>query len=195
VNAAQVVVMGVSGCGKSTIARALAAAMAIEFVEGDDLHPPANVQRMRAGFPLTDHDREEWLIAIGQRLGAAHAAGQGLVVACSALKRRYRDRLRAQAPGLRLLHLHGDESLLAERLSARSGHYMPPSLLPSQLDALEAPAADEDALVLDIRMPPARILEMALAGLSDPPGGASAAAPREGESPRERPVVDSGPAT
>ncbi len=164
-HALQVVVMGVSGCGKSTLARALAGALAVDFIEGDDLHPPANVQRMRAGIPLTDADREDWLATIGERLGAAHAQGRGLVVACSALKRRYRDQLRRHAPGLRLVHLHGDASLLAERLNLRSGHYMPPSLLPSQLEALELPAPDEDAVVLDILTPPARQIEQALNAL------------------------------
>lgn len=157
--------MGVSGCGKSTLARALAGALAVDFVEGDDLHPPANVQRMRAGIPLTDADREDWLAAIGRRLGEAHAQGRGIVVACSALKRRYRDQLRRHAPGLRLVHLHGDASLLAERLTLRSGHYMPPSLLPSQLEALELPAADEDVVTLDILTPPARQVEQALSAL------------------------------
>ena len=163
--ALQVIVMGVSGCGKSTLARALADAMAVAFVEGDELHPPANVQRMSAGIPLSDHDREDWLASIGAHLGLAHAQRRGMVVACSALKRRYRDQLRGHAPDLRLVHLHGDTSLLAERLSRRSGHYMPPSLLPSQLEALELPAPDEDAVVLDILMPPARQIEQALAAL------------------------------
>lgn len=163
--ALQVVVMGVSGSGKSTLARALADALAVDFVEGDDLHPPANVQRMRAGIPLTDRDREGWLAVIGARLGEARAQGRGLVVACSALKRRYRDQLRSHAPRLRLVHLHGDPALLAERLTRRSGHYMPPSLLPSQLETLEPPAPDEDAVALDIRTPPARQIEQALAAL------------------------------
>jgi gluconokinase len=163
--ALQVIVMGVSGCGKSTLARALADALEVTFVEGDELHPPANVQRMSAGIPLTDRDREDWLASIGAHLGLAHAQRRGMVVACSALKRRYRDQLRRHAPDLRLLHLHGDAALLAERLNLRSGHYMPPSLLPSQLDALELPEPDEDAVVLDILMPPARQIEHALAAL------------------------------
>jgi gluconokinase len=174
VDTLQVVVMGVSGCGKSTIARALAQTLGVEFVEGDELHPPVNVQRMAAGIPLTDHDRRDWLAAIGERLGTAHDAGRGMVVACSALKRRYRDELRRRAPGLRLIHLHGDAPLLAERLARRSGHYMPPSLLPSQLQALELPDLEEDALVLDIRMPPTRIVQQALVGLAAAAGGAAA---------------------
>jgi carbohydrate kinase (thermoresistant glucokinase family) len=121
---------------------------------------------MRSGIALTDADREDWLARIGARLGDAHAQGRGLVVACSALKRRYRDQLRQHAPRLRLVHLHGDASLLADRLSRRSGHYMPPSLLPSQLDILEVPADDEDAVSLDIRMLPARQIERALAALT-----------------------------
>ncbi len=157
--------MGVSGCGKSTLAQALANALAVDFIEGDDLHPAANVQRMRAGIALTDADREHWLATIGARLGAAHAQGRGVVVACSALKRRYRDQLRRHAPALRLVHLHGDASLLAERMNLRSGHYMPPSLLPSQLETLELPTPDEDAVALDIRMPPARQIEQALNAL------------------------------
>ncbi|HKX43123.1 MAG TPA: gluconokinase, partial [Burkholderiaceae bacterium] len=125
----QVVVMGVSGSGKSTVGALLAEALGTEFVEGDTLHPPENVAKMRAGTPLTDADREGWLHTIAARLAAAHAAGQGLVISCSALKRAYRDTLRASAPDLRLIHLHGDFDLLAARMAARSGHYMPASLL------------------------------------------------------------------
>jgi gluconokinase len=162
VTARRIVVMGVSGCGKSTVGRALAAALGVDFVEGDEWHPPRNVALMAAGTPLTDDDRREWLHALAGRLGAAHAAGHGLVLSCSALRRGYRDLLRAGAPGLRFVFLHGSPALLAERLHARAGHYMPPSLLRSQLDTLEAPAADEAAISLDISQPPAQLVAEAL---------------------------------
>ena len=153
----QLVVMGVSGCGKSTIGAALAAAMGLNFIEGDTLHPPRNVALMAAGTPLTDADRAGWLGIIADRLAQAHSAGQGLVVSCSALKRRYRDQLRAHCPGLQLLHLRGGREQLMQRLQARSGHYMPASLLDSQLDTLELPAADEHALCFDVGLPAAQI--------------------------------------
>ncbi|MFO1325895.1 MAG: gluconokinase [Rubrivivax sp.] len=146
----RVVVMGVSGCGKSTVGRLLAARLGLPYIEGDELHPPENVARMAAGTPLTDDDRLPWLQRVGERLAAEP---RGAVVACSALRRRYRDRLRQHAPGLRLVFLHGDPALLARRLAARQGHYMPASLLPSQLQALEPPQADEQALSLDIDTP------------------------------------------
>ena len=145
--APRVVVMGVSGCGKTTVGRALADRLGVPYVEGDELHPPENVARMAAGIPLTDDDRWPWLDAIASRLAAADG---GAVVACSALRRRYRDRLRAAAPDLRLVHLHGARELLQQRLAARRGHYMPAALLQSQLDTLEPPQADEAALTLDI---------------------------------------------
>ncbi len=161
------VVMGVSGCGKSSVGQLLAQRLGHAFIEGDALHPPANVARMAAGTPLSDADRAGWLAEIGQRLGQARAAGQGLVVSCSALKRSYRDGLRAACPGLQFLHLHGDASLLRSRLQARSGHYMPPSLLDSQLATLEPPAADEAAATLDITPPTAQVVAAALAWLQD----------------------------
>jgi carbohydrate kinase (thermoresistant glucokinase family) len=157
------VVMGVSGCGKTSVGRALAQALGHGFIEGDELHPPANVAKMAAGTPLTDADRAGWLAEIGRRLGQAHAAGTGLVVSCSALKRSYRDGLRAACPGLLFLHLHGSADLLRRRLQARTGHYMPPSLLDSQLATLEPPAADEAALSLDISPPTAQVVAAALA--------------------------------
>lgn len=151
-----IVVMGVSGCGKSTVGRALAAALGLPFIEGDELHPPRNVALMAAGTPLTDDDRVEWLQAVAAAL--AVAADTGTVAACSALKRRYRDLLRSGAPALRLVHLTGDPALLAERLRRRSGHYMPASLLQSQLDILEPPQTDEAAITLDVTAAPEQVL-------------------------------------
>jgi gluconokinase len=151
----RIVLMGVSGCGKTTVGRALAAELGLPYVEGDDLHPPRNVERMAAGVPLTDADRQGWLQTIGQRLAAA---GEGVVVSCSALKRSYRDLLRQAAPDLRLVHLHGASELLAARLAVRQGHYMPASLLQSQLDTLEPPAPDEGAVVVDVSGTPAQIV-------------------------------------
>jgi carbohydrate kinase (thermoresistant glucokinase family) len=145
--------MGVSGCGKSTVGLQLAGLLHCDFLEGDSLHPPRNVALMAAGTPLTDADRAEWLATIAQRLGDAQAAQRGLVVSCSALKRRYRDQLRAACPGLRWVHLHGSATQLQQRLAGRQGHYMPPSLLASQLATLEPPAPDEAVTVLDIAAP------------------------------------------
>ena len=145
----KVVVMGVCGCGKSSVGSGLAERLGVEFVEGDALHAPENVAKMSAGVPLTDADRAGWLDAIGVVL----ARPGGRVVTCSALRRSYRDRLRAAAPELRFIHLHGARSVLEQRLSERSGHYMPASLLQSQLDTLEPPGADEAAITLDIARP------------------------------------------
>lgn len=146
--------MGVSGAGKSLIGAAFARALGVEFVEGDKYHPDANVKRMAAGIPLTDADREGWLRALAARLREAKDAGTGLVMSCSALRRSYRDLLRAQAPELRFVFLKGERALLAERLRNRSGHFMPVSLLDSQLATLEEPLADEGAWVCDIRESP-----------------------------------------
>ena len=149
------VMMGVSGSGKTTVGAKLARALDVEFLEGDALHPPSNVERMAAGIPLTDEDRRPWLIAIAQRLGGAQRAGTGLVVACSALKRSYRDLLRSRgAANVRFVYLSGSRPLLAERMAHRHGHFMPPSLLDSQLATLEEPSPDEDAWVCDIRQTP-----------------------------------------
>jgi gluconokinase len=160
-----VVVMGVSGCGKSTLGQALAEALGVPYVEGDALHPPRNVALMAAGTPLTDEDRAGWLDQIGERLAQADRLGTGTVVACSALKRVYRDRLRAASPSLRLVHLHGDPALLAARMAQRTGHYMPPTLLPSQLQTLEQPDPDEAAVALDIAAPPEALVRQALQAL------------------------------
>lgn len=165
--ARRVVIMGVSGCGKSTLGRALAARLGLRYVEGDELHPPENVARMAAGVALTDADRRGWLQAVAHELAAG--GGTGTVVACSALRRRYRDQLRAAAPDLRLVHLQGPRALLEQRLATRQGHYMPPSLLQSQLDTLEPPATDERALTLDFAEPAEQLCEQAAQWLTHTP--------------------------
>ena len=153
------VIMGVSGAGKSLIGAQLARALDIAFVEGDDLHPPENVTRMAAGIALTDDDRRGWLMAIATRLRAAKRAGVGVVVSCSALKRSYRDVLRSAGDAdVRFVYLAGGRALLAERLANRRGHFMPPSLLDSQLSILEAPSPDERVWVCDIREAPDAIV-------------------------------------
>ena len=153
------VIMGVSGSGKSLIGAMFARALDVEFVEGDDLHPPDNVRRMAAGIPLTDDNRRGWLTKIAERLRDAKRAGLGLVVSCSALKRIYRDLLRSVAAAdLRFVYLAGSRELLAERLTNRRGHFMPPSLLESQLAILEEPSPDEHAWVCDIRGAPDAIV-------------------------------------
>jgi gluconokinase len=148
------VVMGVSGSGKTAIGAGLARALGIEFVEGDDYHSADNVKRMASGIPLTDDDRAEWLRTLAARLREAKDAGTGLVMSCSALKRSYRDVLRAAAGELRFVFLEGQRSLIAERLTGRRGHYMPPALLDSQFAILEKPSPDEDAWACDIRESP-----------------------------------------
>jgi gluconokinase len=159
-----VVVMGVTGAGKSTVGGLIAERLGVGFRDADDFHPPANIAKMSSGQPLTDADRWPWLDAIGAHL-AAHR-GQGCVVTCSALKRAYRDRLRAAAPGLRFVHLHGDIALVAARQAARQGHFMPPSLVASQFATLEPPAAEEaDVIALDVAAAPAALAEAALAAL------------------------------
>ena len=155
----RIVVMGVCGCGKSVLGEQLARSLLARFVEGDGLHPPANIARMRAGVALGDADRAGWLDACAAALQAA----QSVVLACSALKRSYRDRLRVAAPRLRFIHLHGDRAVLERRLAARPGHYMPASLLDGQLAILEAPGIDEHALTFDVAQAPERIVAALLA--------------------------------
>jgi gluconokinase len=164
----RLVVMGVSGCGKTSVGQRIAQTLGLDFVEGDDLHPPRNVALMAAGTPLTDADRSDWLAAVAARLGRAHAAGRGLVVSCSALKRSYRDRLRAACPDLRFVHLHGEVDLLRRRLAARTGHYMPAALLDSQLATLERPAVDENAIEIDVGPSSDQVAATALAQLRTP---------------------------
>jgi gluconokinase len=155
-------VMGVSGSGKSTIGAQLARALALPFGDADTFHPAANVRKMSAGIPLTDEDRWPWLDALGAWLAAQAGGG---VIACSALKRIYRDRLRAAVPGLRILHLSGQPGMITARQAAREGHFMPPSLMASQFATLEPPAPDEAALVLDITAPPEVLILQATAQL------------------------------
>ncbi len=142
-----IVVMGASGCGKSTLGRALAAALRWRFIEGDTLHPPQNIAKMSSGVPLTDEDRWPFLENVG---AAIHAAGaDGVVVACSALKRDYRDRIRARAGEVAFVLPSVDRAHLLARLAHRREHFMPPTLVDGQLQALEPPQQDERALVLD----------------------------------------------
>ena len=150
VNQPLLVIMGVSGCGKSSVGRPLAASLGIPFVEGDELHPPQNVALMAAGTPLTDADRAGWLQTLAGVLASAKAEGHGVVISCSALKRRYRDVLRGGAAEVRFVFLHGSPGLLEARVQRRRGHYMPASLLHSQLATLEPPDADEGAITIDI---------------------------------------------
>jgi carbohydrate kinase (thermoresistant glucokinase family) len=146
--------MGVSGCGKSTVGAALAEALGLRFIEGDAFHPPHNVAKMSAGTPLDDHDRAEWLQVLAAQIRDAREQDAGLVLSCSALKRRYRDLLRQADPTLRFAHLEGSRGLIAERMARRAGHFMPPSLLDSQLRDLEPLQDDEAGLRLDISLPP-----------------------------------------
>lgn len=145
------VVMGVCGSGKSEVGRSLATALGAHFVEGDDFHPPANVARMEAGIPLTDADRQQWLHTLCGQLQQAAAAGCGVVLSCSALKRRYRDLLRQGCPGLGFVYLKGERALIESRMRARQGHFMPLALIDSQLADLEPPQPDEAAIEADIR--------------------------------------------
>ena len=159
------VVMGVSGCGKSTVGAQLAAALGLEFLEGDTLHPPGNVARMAAGVALSDADRAGWLQTLAERIGEARLAGTGLVLSCSALKRAYRDILRQGAPDLHFVHLQGDYEVLAARMAARTGHYMPMSLLASQLETLEVPGPQENAQTFSVATRPELIVAAVTAGL------------------------------
>ena len=160
-----VVVMGVCGCGKTTIGRMLAERLGAAFIEGDELHPVANKDKMAAGMPLDDADREPWLDAIAAKATQLLSQAPCVVVSCSALKRAYRDRLRATGETLQLVHLTGGEALLQARMIKRRGHFMPAGLLDSQLATLQVPEADETAINLDIAGQPDSLVEAALAFL------------------------------
>jgi gluconokinase len=153
------VVMGVCGCGKSEIGKRLAASLQVPFLEGDAFHSASNVDKMAAGTPLDDIDRADWLLRLQAEIATARARGDGLVLSCSALKRRYRDLLRAADPELRFAHLAGERSLIAARMQSRTEHYMPTSLLDSQLRDLEPLGADEAGVRLDISRAPTTLID------------------------------------
>ena len=152
------IVMGVTGCGKTTVGEGVAEKLGVAFIEGDKLHPAANVAKMSSGIPLTDEDRWPWLAEIGRDL----AGSEGKIVSCSALKRVYRERI-AEAAGrsVAFVFLDGSRELLEQRIKARKGHFMPASLLDSQLKTLERPSADENALRLDIVEPVPQLIAKA----------------------------------
>ncbi|GAA1974101.1 gluconokinase [Isoptericola halotolerans] len=156
---AHLVVMGVAGSGKTTVATLLADRLGVEYAEADQFHSAQNIAKMTAGTALTDADRAPWLEAIRDWLTAEADAGRPGVVTCSALKRSYRDVLRSARGLVRFVHLDGSPELLAERITARSGHFMPTSLLPSQLATLEPLDDDEDGLTVDIAVPPTEIVD------------------------------------
>ncbi|MGL4196746.1 MAG: gluconokinase [Allorhizobium sp.] len=161
-----VIVMGVSGCGKSSVGETLASRLRLPFVEGDVLHPKSNVAKMAAGTPLTDEDRWPWLTVIGERMADALKSGQGIIVSCSALKKIYRDHLRAATDGrLSFVYLEGSRELLGRRMGARTGHFMPLTLLDSQLATLEVPTGEPGVVTVSIDQPVEGIVADALKGL------------------------------
>lgn len=167
-----VIVMGVSGSGKTTVAELIAGRLGWPFMEGDRLHPPANVEKMRQGVPLTDADRAPWLDRIGEELKRWAAEGQSGVLTCSALKRAYRDCIRSMVKGpVRFILLNGPRELIALRMAGRKGHFMPPALLDSQLATLERPDADEDAIILDITETVGQLVDEAYAAAKARPAG------------------------
>ncbi|MBB4116301.1 gluconokinase [Rhizobium sp. BK226] len=162
-----IIVMGVSGCGKSSVGEKLAEALHLAFVEGDALHPAANVEKMSQGIPLTDEDRMPWLDRIGEDMQASLEKSEGIIVSCSALKRLYRDRLRAAVGGnLFFVYLEGSKALLTKRMGERKGHFMPVSLLESQLATLEVPTGEPGVVTVDIDDTVDGIAATALKGLA-----------------------------
>jgi gluconokinase len=158
-NVSALVVMGVSGAGKSTIGAMLARRLGWEYEDGDWFHPQRNVDKMHAGHPLTDDDRWPWLRAIARNIDETRERGGHAIVACSALKRAYRGILIGERPDVRLIYLKGDRNLIARRLASRDGHFMPPQLLDSQFATLEEPRAGEHPIVVSIDAPPRAIVE------------------------------------
>lgn len=161
-----ILLMGVTGSGKTEIGRLLADRLGSEFLDADAFHPPANVERMRQGIPLVDADRWPWLDRLAAEIGDRLAEGRGLVLACSALARRYRDRLGIVRPGVRLVHLDGDRDLIAARLAGRRGHFMNPALLESQFALLERPSEEERPITIDVAAPPSEIVNRIIATLA-----------------------------
>jgi gluconokinase len=160
------VVMGVAGSGKSTVARLLADRLGRPMAEADEFHPEANIAKMSAGIPLTDADREPWLRSLRDWISAHDAEGRGTVVTCSALKRSYRDLLRGASARVRFVHLSGSREVIGERLAGRSGHFMPPSLLDSQFADLEPLRDDEDGITVDVGAAPEQIADRVCEGLA-----------------------------
>lgn len=161
------VIMGVAGAGKTTVGERLAERLNWEFCEGDQLHPPENLAKMLSGQPLTDIDRAPWLAAIAGAIDAWRTRSTGGVITCSALKRDYRRRIIGERAGVRLIYLGGSHELIAARLAARRGHFMPAGLLDSQFAALELPGPDEDPIVISVDQPIARIVDQ-IAGVLGP---------------------------
>lgn len=159
---APIIVMGVSGCGKTTLASALANRLSAHWLDADDFHPASNIAKMRAGTPLTDEDRRPWLAALNAELCDRAALGQRVVLACSALRQRYRDSLAANVPAVHWIFLDGSVEEIAARMRARDDHYMPESLLRSQFEALERPT---DAICISVSLKPAEQLQLAVASL------------------------------
>jgi carbohydrate kinase (thermoresistant glucokinase family) len=153
------VIMGVSGVGKSAVGQELAARLGWPFQEGDTLHPEANVAKMHAGIPLTDADRQPWLEHVAAWIDDQRAKKQPGIITCSALRRSYRQIITGNRPEVRLIYLRGGRDLIAQRLAGRSGHFMPASLLQSQIDALEEPDPDEDPFTVDVEPPASQIAE------------------------------------
>jgi gluconokinase len=159
------VLMGVSGCGKTTVAELIAARLGWPFEEGDALHPPENVAKMHAGHPLDDADRAPWLARVADWVDARLDAGQSGVITCSALKRKYRALIDRRGQGVEFVYLHGSRELVAERLATRQGHFMPSSLLASQFETLEEPAAGEPVIRVEIGAVPDAIADDVMAAL------------------------------
>jgi gluconokinase len=153
------VVMGVSGCGKTSVGEALAAELGLRFVDGDALHPESNIKKMSSGIPLDDHDRAPWLVKVGATLAETDGPA---VVGCSSLKRKYRDTIRENAGGdVGFIHLYADKDILVARVNEREGHFMPPALLDSQYADLEHLEADESGAIVDISVPLAEVVAKA----------------------------------